>query len=82
MIRPSVGLGEAEGETVGGIGRLISGGLSNRHSVGEGCPFQHAHTHFYTVIALSPSLSHLVISWSEPFPWRTIAVEMDYDYKG
>lgn len=49
-------------------------------------PFNtHKHTHYlYTVIALSPSfsLTHLVISWSEPFPWRTIAVEMDYDYKG
>lgn len=70
---------------MGGIGRLVSGGLSNRHSVGESCPLQHTHTHnFYTVSALSPSfsLSHLVISWSEPFPWRTIAVEMDYDYKG
>lgn len=64
MIRPSVGLGEAEGETVGGIGRLISGGLSNRHSVGEGCPFQHAHTytllHCYCSFSLSLSFGDLM----------------------
>lgn len=50
---------------------------SNRHSVGES--FTHTQTqHFYTIIALSLSVS---LSWSEPFPWRTIAVEMDYDIK-
>lgn len=91
---PSVWLGLGRfgwgrGETVGGIGRLVSGGLSNRHSVDESSPLQHTQTytislHCYCSFSffLSHSLSHLVISWSETFPWRTIAVEMDYDYKG
>lgn len=42
---------------MGGIGRLVSGGLSNRHSVGRELP-PSTHTHCsYTVIALSPSVS-------------------------
>lgn len=85
---PSVWLGPGRfgwgrGETVGGIGRLISGGLSNRHSLCESSCLQHTHTiSRLLALFLCLSLTHLVISWSEIFPWRTIAVEMDYDYKG
>lgn len=68
---------------MGGIGRLISGALSNRYSLCESSCLQHTHTiSRLLALFLCLSLTHLVISWSEIFPWRTIAVEMDYDYKG
>lgn len=48
------------------------------------CTFPHSVSSLLLLLVFHflSSLSHLVISWSVPFLWRTTAVEMDYDYEG
>lgn len=72
-----MGLGEAWPLGGGGLVMLVSGGEPSL----IGTVLLHTYTLFLRRY-FSLFLSHLAISWRELFPWRTVTVEMDYDYQG